>query len=69
MVALIWILRERLRVVRIINAGAEMIMRKATNWIGVMVSPKNSQPRIRYKTGASWIKIPRLVELSSSRAL
>ena len=33
--------------------GAEMIIKKETNWRGEMVSPRKSQPRMRYRTGAS----------------
>ena len=49
--------------------GANRMMEKAMSCRGEKVSFKKNQPRIRYKMGASWIKIPRSVESSISRAL
>ena len=67
--ALILTLRLRFLVVKTMRVGAAKIIIKATSWSGEKVSPKKNQPRIRYKTGASCMKMPRLVESSISRAL
>jgi len=61
-------LRLRFLVVRMMRMGAERITTKATSCSGEMVSSKNIQPSTRYKIGANWIKMPRLVELSISSA-
>ncbi len=61
-------LRLRFLVVRMMRMGAERITAKATNCNGEMVSPKNIQPSTRYRIGANWMKMPRLVELSISSA-
>ena len=62
-------LRLRFLEVAIMRRGAERMMANERNCIGEMVSPRKSQPKIKYRTGASWRKIPRLVELSFSRTL
>ena len=52
-----------------IKNGAERIIVKAISCNGEKTSSRKNQPRIRYSTGASCVKIPMLVESSSSRAL
>ena len=45
-------------------------MRKKEMNCGIeILSPKNSQPNIKYRIGASWTKIPKFVELSNSKTL
>ena len=65
--SLVW--RDLLREVMTINSGAARIKKNAMSCIGENASPRKHQPMIRYSTGASWIKMPRLVESSISRAL
>lgn len=49
--------------------GAAKMIKIAKSCVIVIDSPRNNQPRIKYRIGASWIKIPRLVDSSSSSAL
>ncbi len=63
------VLRLRFLVVKIIKNGAARMTKNAISCSTEMLSPRKMKPSTKYNTGASWTKIPRLVESSISRVL